>query len=105
MEYIKVEEKLIIEGRPLVGGWYTYGISTMIHKIMEPCLNEISHILKDTFDFTDRTNSCFDVGTVLGVADIKILYTNISHDLVLKALAFWIEKLKDKIPILKRFSK
>ena len=62
---------------------------------MEPCLNEISHILKDTFDFTDRTNRCFDVGTVLGVADIKSLYTNISHDLGLKALAFWIEKLKE----------
>ena len=107
LEYIKVEEKLIIEGRPIVGGcvYYTHGISTMIHKIMEPCLNEISHILKDTFDFTDRANSCFDVGTVLGVADIKSLYTNISHDLGLKALAFWIEKLKDKIPILKRFSK
>ena len=72
---------------------------------MEPCLNEISHILKDTFDFTDRANSCFDAGNVLGVADIKSLYTNISHDLGLKALAFWIEKLKDKIPILKRFSK
>ena len=107
LEYIKVEEKLIIEGRPIVRGcaYYTHGISTIIHKIMEPCLNEISHILKDTFDFTDRANSCFDVGTVLGVADIKSLYTNISHDLGLKALAFSIEKLKDKIPILKRFSK
>ena len=107
LEYIKVEEKLTIEGRPIVGGcaYYTHGISTMIHKIMEPCLNEISHILKDTFDFTDRTNSCFDVGTDVGVADIKRLYTNISHDLGLKALAFWVEKLKDKIPILKRFSK
>ena len=107
LEYIKVEEKLIIQGRPIVGGcaYYTHGISTMIHKIMEPCLNEISHILKDTLDFTDRTNSCFDVGTVLGVADIKSLYTNISHDLGLKTLAFCIEKLKDKIPILKGFSK
>ena len=39
----------------------------------------------------------------IGVADINSLYTNINHDLGLTAVYFWINKLKDKIPLLKRF--
>ena len=42
---------------------------------MEPSLKEISHIRKDTFDFAERTEKDLETGTVLGVADIKGLYT------------------------------
>ena len=51
---------------------------------MEPNLREISHIL---------------------VADIKSLFTNISHDLVLKALEYWVEKLQHKIEHLQKSTK
>lgn len=43
--------------------------------------------------------------TVLGVAGIKSLYTNISHDFGLEVLDYWIEKLKHKMEQLQRFSK
>ena len=60
----------------MVGSAYhTQGISILIHKIMEPGLKGISHIVKDTFDFVERTEK-----GLLGVANIKSLYTNISHD-------------------------
>ena len=40
LDYIKINEILDIEGRPIVAGsaYYTHGISTLIHKIMEPSL-------------------------------------------------------------------
>ena len=44
----------------------------------------MSHILKDTFDFVERTKKDLEMGTVHGVADIKSFYTNTSHDLGLK---------------------
>ena len=41
----------------------------------------------------------------IGVADIKSLYTNITHELGIKAMQFWITKLKKKILLLQRFPK
>ena len=55
---------------------------------MEQSLTEISYILKDTFDFAERTEKDLEIGIVLGLADIKSLYTNISHDLELKELEY-----------------
>ena len=107
MEYLSINEDLDIEGRPIVAGsaYNTHGISILIHKIMESSLKHISHILQDTFDFVERAEKKLKIGTVLGVADIKSLYTNISHELGLKALEYWIEKLKDQLEYLQRFSK
>ena len=49
---------------------------------------EISHIIKDTFSFVERTEKDLEIGTVLGVAYIKSLYTNVSHDLRRKVLEY-----------------
>ena len=43
--------------------------------------------------------------TQLRVSDIKSLYTNIRHDLGLRALEFWLNKLEHQLPLLQRFSK
>ena len=37
--------------------------------------------------------------------NIKSLYTNICHDLFYKAIDYWIEKLNNEIPLLRRFTK
>ena len=83
-EYIRTIEILYIEGRPNVRGsaYHTHGISILIYKIMKPNLKEISHILKDNFNFVARTKKYLKMGKVLRVADIKILYSNISQNLI-----------------------
>ena len=103
-EYLQVTD-IIIEGRPLVAGpaYYTHPLSTLLHIILSPTLNHINHIVKDSFDFTNKANMDNYIGMKIGVADIRSLYTNINHDLGLKALHFWISKLKREIPLLKRF--
>ena len=69
-------------------------MSILTHKIMESNLKQISHILQDNFDFIERTEK--EIGTVLGFADIRSLYRNISHDLGLKALEYCIENCNIK---------
>ena len=62
----------------------TRGISIFFHKIMEPSLKKTLHILKDTFNFAERKENDLEIGTIVGVANIKSLYTNISHNLGLR---------------------
>ena len=95
---MKISEILDIEGKFSVAGsaYHTHGISILIHQIMEPSLKEMSHIPKDTFDFVEWTEKDLKIGSVLGAADIKSLYTNISHDLGLQALEYCIENCNIK---------
>ena len=107
-EYYKIQD-IVIDGRPIVAGcsYYTYALSLLVHKIMEPALVQIKQILKDTFDFVNNSNNdeVFDIGTVLCTADIKSLYTNIDHQQGMESLSFWLDKLEAQLPLLKRFSK
>ena len=66
----------------------------LINNIIEPSLQETWHILNDTFNFVKITEKDLEIETVLGVADIKSLYTNILHHIGLKALGYWIEELQ-----------
>ena len=72
---------------------------------LKPFLKYIPQILNDTFDFVNKNANPLPIGTVMGVADIKSLYTNIKHDLGLTATQFWLDKLEHTSPHLKRFSK
>ena len=95
----------IVEGRPIVGGpaFYTSGISQMIDIILKPILSYIPHILRDSFDFVERCNHAIPDDTLLGTADIKSLYTNLSKELVFAAVEYWVNRYIALIPILQRF--
>ena len=105
-EYVHVPDFTpIIEGRPIVGGpaFYTSGISEMIDQILKPIISHIPHILRDSFDYIERCSHTVPDGTILGTADIKALYTNLSKDLVLRAIEYWFNRYVPLIPILQRF--
>ena len=55
-EYIQIDEDILIEGRPILAGpvFHTSGISEILHCIMQTALSLIFHIVKDSFDFTQR---------------------------------------------------
>ena len=96
-----------IEGRPTVAGtvYYTSGISQMLHLILEPCHSVIPHILKNYFDFLERLDTTCTEEALLSSCHIKSLYTNIRHDVFYKGIDYWIEKLINEIPLLRRFTK
>ena len=90
----------------IVGGpiYHTSGLSEIIDIILKPFMSYIPHIVKDSFDLIDRVPKTVPDGTKLGSADIKALYTNLSFDLVLKSVEYWVTKFSDQIPLLQRFS-
>ena len=106
-EYIQMDENILVEGRPIATGpvFHTSGISEILHCIMEPALSLIPHIVKDSFDFTQRLEKQCQNNTLLSTCDIKSLYTNIRNDLFLTAIEYWIEHLQNNLPLLQRFTK
>ena len=106
-EYLQVKLSSKIEGRPISSGpaYHTKGNSIILHHILQPALERIDHILKDTFDFVERVEKHNQPGTKLVSWDIKSLYTNINHELFHDAISYWIEKLREELPLLSRFSK
>ena len=76
----------------------------MLHLILEPSLSFIPHILKDSFDFLERLDTTCSEDTLLSSCGIKS-YKNIRHDVFYKAIDYWIEKLINEIPLLRRFTK
>ena len=105
-EYIHIQEFTdIVEGRPIVGGpaSHTSGISEMIDVITKPIIARIPHIVRDSFDYIERCGLTVPDGALVGTADIKALYRNLSRDLVLKAIEYWFTRFGHDIPILPRF--
>ena len=72
---------------------------------MELALSSIPHIVKDSFDFTQRSEKQCQNNTLLSTCDIKSLYTNKRHDCFLTAIENWIEYLQNNLPLLQRFTK
>ena len=77
----------------------------MLHLILEPSLSFIPYILKDSLNFIERLDTTCSEDTLLSSFDIKSLYKNIRHDVFYKAIDYWIEKLINKIFLLRRFTK
>ena len=100
-EYIQIDEDILIEGQQIVAGlvFHTSGISKILPCIKEPVLSLIPHIVKDSFDFTQRLEKRCQGNTLLSTCDIKSLYTNIRHDLFLIAIEYWIEHLQNNLPL------
>ena len=56
-------------------------------------------------EFPKRLDTTCTEDTLLSSCDIKSLYTNIRHDVFYKAIDYWIEKLINEIPLLRRLTK
>ena len=82
-EYINIEENVIVEARPIVDGpvYRTSGILEILHTIMEPYLEMISHIVMDSFDFKKRLDKHCPNGTTLSTCVIRSLDTNIPYNI------------------------
>ena len=76
----------------------------MLHIILKPFLSFIPHILKYSFDFLELLDTTSTEDTLLSSCDNKSLYINIRHDVFYKAIDYWIEKLINEIPLLRRLT-
>ena len=60
---------------------------------------------KRLFRFQNRLDRRCPTETTLSTCDIKLLCTNIRHNLFDTAVEHWIEKLQNDFPLLRRFNK
>ena len=106
-EYINVEKNIIVEANLIVIGpvYHTSGLLETLHIITKPSLTMISNIAKDSFYFKNRLDNYCPNGNALSTCNIKPLYSNIRHDLSYRAAEYWIEKLRNDLPLLRRFNK
>ena len=75
----------------------------MINILLKPFIQNIKSYIRDDIDFLTQLLNKIPENSLLTTFDVVNLYTNISHELGLATIAFWL----DKFPFLihKRFSK
>ena len=98
---------LLLKHAPIVAGpvYHISGISGILHIITEPLLAVISHIAKHSFYFKNRLDKHCPNWATLSACDIQSWYTKNRHDLFYTEVEYWIEKLQNDLPLLRRFNK
>ena len=60
--------------------------------LIKPFTSHVQSYLTDTNDFSTTFQKTVSENTVLVSYDVTSLYTNINHDLSIKAMEYWINK-------------
>ena len=103
--YIKMDPPNILKGRPIIAGPNspTQRLSSLLEKILTPIVPKLKTYIKDDWDFLRKLPQNLEPHFTLLTCDIISLYTNIPHDLGLRALNYYIDKYRYVIP--SRFTK
>jgi hypothetical protein len=99
-EYIQILRPDDLLFRPIVAGHScaTSRLSHFLDELLKPFLLKVCSYIKDTYDFLSKLPSNVPEGSTLVTYDVVSLYTNITNDLGIEALKFWLEKFPDLLP-------
>ena len=91
---LKMPEPPSIPRRPIVGGpsCPTNKLSNLMDLILKPLVFKVRSHVKDSFHFLEMLPRNEDFESTFVTFDVSSLYTNISHDLALEAIFYWINK-------------
>ena len=98
--YLEMDPPPDLKGRPIIAGPNapTQHLSKILDKIISPLVPLLQSYIKDDWDFYRKLPSKFDYDCTLYSCDIVSLYSNITHELGLTAMEFWINKYRSNIP-------
>ena len=104
-EYLQMEMPTTLKSRPIYGGpkAVTEGASKLLDKILSPLVQCLKSYVKDEWNFVRTFPKHISFKAKLISCDIISLYSTIPTDLGLKALDYWIDRLRHMIP--ERFTK
>ena len=90
--------------RPIVAGpsCQTHRLSNLLDILLRPLTQFVPSYLRDSIDFLNSLPAEVPSECILVSYDVESLYSNISHDLGIEAIKFWLEKYRTAIP--NRFS-
>ena len=105
-DHLRMPEPPNISRRPIVGGpkWPTNNLSNLMDLILKPLVFKVRSYVKDSFHFLKMLPRNVEFESTFVTFDVSILYTNISHDLALAAISYWIDKHPEDL-VESRFSK
>ena len=103
--YIRVLRPADLKFRPIVAGprCPTSRLSNFVDILIKPFTLHVRSYLRDTIDFLNYLPKTVPESTILVSFDVTSLYTNINHELGVKAMEYWINKHPESLN--SRFSK
>ena len=104
-EYIEILNPSDLPLRPIVAGpqCETSHLSFLLDILLKPFLTKVYSLVRDNVDFLSFMPKEVPEHTVMVTFDIVSLYSNIPHDLGIKAISFCLDKYPELI--LARFDK
>ena len=92
--YIRVLRPADLKFRPIVAGprCPTSRLSNFVDILIKPFTLHVQSYLRDTIDFLNYLPKAVPESTILVSFDVTSLYTNINHELGIKAMKYWINK-------------
>ena len=98
--YVRLPVPSDLKGRPVIAGPVapTQHLSELLEKILAPLVPQLKSYIKDDWDFLRKFPRQLEPDCNLYSCDVSSLYTNISHDLGIRALKYWTHKLRHLIP-------
>ena len=93
-EYLEILDPEDLTFRPIVTGpaCETHRLSNLIDILIKPFISKIQSYVRDDIDFLKYVPKIVPQNTLLVSFDVVSLYTNISHDLGIKAINSWLTK-------------
>lgn len=81
--------------RPIIAGpcCHTHRLSHLIDVLLQPLVNHIKSYIKDDFDILRKIPKDLCKNHCLATFDVENLYGNITHELGIEAINFWLNKL------------
>lgn len=86
--------------RPICAGpiSVTCRLSNFIDILIKPMVLKVESYIKDSHDFLRKLPKTVEPDSILVSLDIKNLYSNITHELGIEAMRYWLLKLPNAIP-------
>lgn len=103
--YIEIPEVEDLKLRPIIAGpsCQTHRLSDLLDLLLRPYVKHIKSHIRDSTDFLNSLPEKVPTDTSLVSFDIVNLYSNIAHDLGIRAIDYWLEKYPEELE--SRFSK
>lgn len=97
--YVTIEAPSDLKFRPIVAGpaCETHRLSEFLDILLRPYTEHVISYVRDTMDFLSQLPSRTPEHTILVSFDVVSLYSNIPHELGIKAIEYWLKKYPQKL--------
>ena len=92
-DFIQCKDPLDLKFRPIVAGpsCATHRLSNFIDILLRPYIQFVKSYVRDDIDFLTHLPETIKESSIFVSFDVTSLYTNISHELGIRAISYWLD--------------